>query len=130
MRVAEPFSGPWIAGENKILIQFEQDKLLMGRGKDQNGKTFSLQNDHPVARVIAPGSSSPVPFTAAANSPTVSGNIKTYGFLIGRVDYVDAFDIAHWMKFCFVIYNAKGELANCKYGNDEDRNAEYPPQRK
>ena len=47
-----------------------------------------------------------------------------YGYMLGRIDYIDAFNVDHWVHFCFMIMNNKGELGHCQYGNDEDSNQE------
>lgn len=69
---------------------------------------------NPIPKVLGPGIESPVPFILT-------------GQLIGRMDYVDAFGVPHWVKFCFSVANAKGDLWNCKEGNNEDNNPEAPP---
>jgi hypothetical protein len=130
MRINQGTNGPWIVSQSEILIRLEQDKLLMGKLRDQLGKIVPVENDRPIPRVLAPGISSPTPYVATGPAPVHSDKTINYGFLIGRIDYVDAFNIPHWMKFCFVILNLKGDLANCKYGNDEDRNPETPTEKK
>ena len=49
------------------------------------------------------------------------------GVILGRIDYLDAFNARHYMRFCYFIANAKGELGHCKYGNDDDKNPEPNP---
>jgi hypothetical protein len=34
------------------------------------------------------------------------------------------------MTFCFIVWNAAGDLQYCDYGNDEDGNPETPPEPK
>ena len=78
-----------------------------------------------VPRVLAPNSVSPVPFrlTCPAAKPFPSGHTETH-YLIGKFNYCDKFNVRHWLKFCFYVANAKGEIWACKEGNDEDRNDE------
>jgi hypothetical protein len=51
-------------------------------------------------------------------------------YLIGRIDYADDFGVKHWIKFCFYVGEANGELWNCHEGNDEDRSPEIAPPKK
>jgi hypothetical protein len=62
-------------------------------------------------------------FAARSDDPN---SRQFYDYLIGRIDYEDVFYIKHWRKFCFVAADSKGNLRDCKYGNDEDRNPELP----
>jgi dipeptidyl aminopeptidase/acylaminoacyl peptidase len=43
-----------------------------------------------------------------------------------RIEYIDAFGVAHWKTFCFSIAK-NATIASCKSGNDEDDNPELPP---
>jgi hypothetical protein len=71
-----------------------------------------------------------IPFTVGGSSPQTYGEGAKqsiwHDYLIGRIDYRDAFGIPHWMTFCFVITDAKGNIGYCETGNDEDRNSELP----
>lgn len=96
-------------------IQMWQDKMLVDRPGIPS-KVPSL----PMPKSLAPNTTVTEPFILGGGAPQ-------YGFfdyLIGRIDYKDAFDVAHWMKFCFVVTNAKGDLGICEAGNDEDSNPE------
>jgi len=72
-----------------------------------------------------------MPFNVGGSAPQTYGKGTKqsvwYDYLIGRIDYRDAFGIPHWMTFCFVIADAKGNIQYCETGNDEDRNLELPP---
>jgi hypothetical protein len=85
----------------------------------------NLGDNNRMIKVLAPNTVSPVPLRLRAQEPQIfkSGN-AFYSFLIGRIDYVDAFSVKHWMTFCYIISNSRGELLNSKEGNDEDNNPE------
>ncbi len=51
---------------------------------------------------------------------------ERYRFLIGRIDYNDAFSVSHWHTFCFYV-DTGGALRYCLEGNNEDRNPESSP---
>jgi hypothetical protein len=80
-----------------------------------------------VPKTLAPGMVSSVPFPLNGQEPQVFPNGDIVSYLIGRIDYVDEFKVPHWMKFCFYVGNARGEIWNCQEGNDEDNNPEIPP---
>jgi len=46
-------------------------------------------------------------------------------FVVGRIDYVDAFGVCHWKTFCLHI--TKEGQSYCQAGNDEDTNPEVAP---
>lgn len=72
-------------------------------------------------RVLAPNETSPVPVYQKWESPPAK--FPPYVF-IGRVDYLDAFNIPHWRTFCLWT-NERGEFADtCNDGNQEDDNSE------
>jgi hypothetical protein len=123
INVSESANGPWTLGESEALIRMDQDKLLIGELRDQTGKLIPAPNN-PTPKLLAPSTSSPVPLMLHGPPPVRSGKTINYGYLIGRIDYVDVFDVPHWVKFCFVIFDSNGDVENCKYGNDEDRNTE------
>lgn len=77
-----------------------------------------------VPRMLGPGEISNAPFDMYGQEPQKG----FYQFLIGRVDYADAFQVQHWVTFCFFIADGKGKIQYCKYGNDTDRNPEVPPE--
>lgn len=76
-----------------------------------------------VPNLLAPGSVAAVPFTLTATGPRRGG----FHYLIGRIDYIDAFAAGHWMTFCFVVANAQGRLGYCKGGNDAGDVPGNPP---
>jgi hypothetical protein len=76
-----------------------------------------------VPKTLGPGEVSNAPFDIYGQEPQKG----LYQFLIGRVDYTDAFGVTHWMTFCFFIADSKGDLQYCQQGNDEDRSLEFPP---
>ncbi len=76
-----------------------------------------------VPKTLGPGEVSNAPFDVYGQEPQKG----LYQFLIGRVDYTDAFRVQHWMTFCLFIADGKGDLQYCQQGNDEDRNPELPP---
>ena len=75
-----------------------------------------------VPNTLGPGIKSIAPLELFGAEPRNNG----YNFLIGRVDYTDAFSVKHWLTFCFYVETG-GDLRYCQYGNDKDRNLEIPP---
>jgi hypothetical protein len=111
-------------GSNIHAIRLSQEQ----KWKDSaTGKRITIP-DNPGPQVLAPGAKSPVPVFIAGQEPKhyPDGNWR-YTYFIGRIDYIDAFDVSHWINFCFVVSNTEGHLANCQYGNDEDHNPEPIP---
>lgn len=125
-------SGTYDLGSDKFIITVTQDRLLVGKEVDKNtGKRIVPTFDN-VPKVLGPEMGATAPYTIGALPPidTVTADthtsVREYSYLIGRIDYRDAFRVAHWMKFCFCVIGGQGELQNCKEGNDEDRNPEMP----
>jgi hypothetical protein len=80
-----------------------------------------------VPKTLGPGMVSISPFDIYGQEPQVFKNGSVYQFLVGRIDYTDAFRVKHWMRFCFFISDASGNIQYCQEGNDKDRNPELPP---
>jgi hypothetical protein len=108
--------------DSKRGIRMFQDQLFHESGSAKRHRT----PDKPGPQTIAPGELSIVPVYSAGQEPRRDGDNFTYTFILGRIDYIDAFRVQHWMRFCFMVTNASGELAHCQYGNDEDANPETP----
>jgi len=66
--------------------------------------------------VLAPNMGAPVPALAIVNTNECC--------LVGRITYVDVFQVPHWMTFCYEVSREDGDLHTCVYGNEEDRNSE------
>jgi hypothetical protein len=49
-----------------------------------------------------------------------------FNYLIGRIDYSDAFMEKHWTTFCLFV-DMGGSLRYCLAGNNQDRNYNAPP---
>lgn len=111
--------------DNAEMVRNTQDRLLLNESQNP-----TIKNGNPVPKALAPNSTSPVPFRLTCQSPKVlaSGH-QWMDYLIGRVDYCDQFQIKHWLKFCFYVVNARGEIWACEHGNDEDRNDENSGER-
>jgi hypothetical protein len=108
---------------NKKAIRMTQDSLF----KDsKSGKRVIFPNK-PGPQSIAPNATFTIPVYSGGQEPRLIGKNYMYGFMVGRIDYVDAFDTQHWVRFCFMIMNAKGEVGHCQYGNEEDNNPEKSP---
>jgi hypothetical protein len=105
--------------ENADNVARAQDMLYTALGPE-------VFHNH-VPRVLAPNSVSPVPFrlTCEAAKPFPNGHAETH-YLIGKFNYCDKFSVRHWLRFCYYVVNARGEIWACKNGNDEDRNGETP----
>jgi hypothetical protein len=110
-------------GDNAGEIKSYQDMLRRGEPKEMP----EILRSRRVPKTLGPGIVSTAPFDMYGQEPHVfkSGN-ALYEFLIGRIDYTDAFRIEHWMTFCFFISDASGNIQYCQEGNDEDRNLEIP----
>jgi hypothetical protein len=107
--------------ENKHAILMSQDQLFRISGTNKR----TIMPDNPGPQTLAPGAESPVPVFSGGQEPKryADGNFR-YSFILGRIDYTDAFGVRHWTHFCYFITNSKGELGHCKYGNDQDGNPE------
>jgi hypothetical protein len=116
---------------NASEMQATQDKFLLDRFREQGSGKNLLIPANPVPKVLAPNTTANAPFIvecqAVKNFP--SGG-TWYTFVVGRIDYCDQFNVRHWRKFCFFVANSRGDVWNCKEGNDEDRNPETEPTEK
>jgi hypothetical protein len=97
-------------------MAWTQDQLILG--KVPSGADIPFQN--PFEKTLAPNTTATNPFVFRGQEP-INGMTN---FLVGRIDYCDAFGVKHWKKFCFLVVNPKGEFWPCREGNDEDRNSE------
>ena len=109
-------------GESASQLSMLQDKMLL-----PGGPLSDVPRANPVSKVLAPNTVATVPFIMDGQAPQIYPKDEWVAYLIGRIDYNDAFKVPHWLKFCFFVVNAKGDLWNCKEGNDEDHNPELPP---
>lgn len=109
-------------GDSAQALNFEQDKLLMGQVPTAAG----IPINNPMPRVLAPNTISAVPLILNGQEPQYFPKDEWVSYLIGRIDYSDTFGVSHWVKFCFFVANPRGDLWNCKEGNDEDNNPELP----
>jgi len=101
---------------NENGIRMTQDQLFH-ENNDSNKRVFIP--DKPGPQTLAPSERSVIPIDTSGNAPYKG----QFHYVIGRIDYVDAFNVSHWTHFCFVI-STDGELIHCQYGNDEDTNPE------
>lgn len=108
---------------NQRAIRMYQDSLW----RDGKSGRRIVTPDKPGPQTIVPSGAFTIPVYSVGQEPTQSGGKFTYGFMLGRIDYTDAFETNHWVRFCFMIVNSKGELGHCQYGNDEDHNPEKEP---
>jgi len=112
MRAITP-GGPLEMGDDANSMRRMQDILM---------REFPEHNNR-VPKILAPNTTSSVPLILHGQAAGSIGN-GYHSFLVGRIDYLDAFSAKHWMTFCFFVSNARGELRNCVEGNTEDRNPE------
>ena len=103
-----------------------QDKMLLDKFKENGTDKAVIVPKNPVPKILAPGTISAVPFSMNGQEPKIFSNDEWVSYLVGRVDYVDQFQVPHWMKFCLFVANSRGELWACQEGNDEDHNPETP----
>jgi hypothetical protein len=124
---AQALSGMEDLGSNPEGMRNTQDKMLLNGFKEMGTNQPVVVPANPVPKVLAPNSVSPVPFRLTCAAPQVypSGH-QWVQYLVGRIDYCDQFQIKHWLKFCFYVVNARGEIWACQEGNDEDKNDETP----
>lgn len=101
-------------------IKMSQNQLFRESG---NPKKRSIIPDVPGPQTLAPGEQSVVPVYAGGSEPQYG----RYSYILGKLSYIDAFGVQHWKHFCFFVANAKGEMGDCQYGNDEDNNSEPKP---
>jgi hypothetical protein len=124
---AQDFGAAEDFGSNAEELRNTQDKMLLNEFKEMGTGKPVVVPANPVPRTLAPNSVSPVPFRMTCEAPQVFASGHEFNhWLVGRIDYCDQFQIQHWLKFCFYVVNARGEIWACKEGNDEDRNSEEP----
>jgi hypothetical protein len=103
-------------------LQWEQDQLLLGKVPS----AVDIPIENPIPKVLAPNTTSPVAIVLHGQEPQIFPKDEIVSYLIGRIDYCDEFKVKHWLKFCFFVVNARGEIWACQEGNDEDKNFESP----
>jgi hypothetical protein len=110
-------------GDDSAQIKRLQEKLshdLFGSKLTSNDEVILLSERN--AKTLGPGVNSFSAFQLNGQEP----RFERYRFLVGRIDYKDAFSISHWSTFCFFV-DTGGALRYCREGNDEDRNPEIQP---
>ncbi len=112
-------------GDSAEQMRNTQDKFLVNEFKENGTENTIIVQNNPIPKALAPNAVSQVPFRLTCQAPQVfpSGH-QFMHYMVGRIDYCDQFKIKHWLKFCFYVVNARGEIWACKEGNDEDRNDE------
>jgi hypothetical protein len=115
-------------GNNAEQMQRTQDRMLLNKFTEMGTGKPVIVPEGPLPRVIPPASSSPAPVRVGCSAPQIlASGTRFIEYVVGRIDYCDQFQVRHWLKFCFFVANARGEVWNCKEGNDEDRNREEAP---
>ena len=109
-------------GDNQRAIRMSQDQLFKISGTNKR----ITEPNNPGPQTIAPQELTTIPIFSGGQEPKKWGNSFRYTFVLGRIDYNDAFGKSHWMRFCYMAMNSKGELGHCTYGNEEDSNPENP----
>jgi len=105
-------------------VKMIQDELFV---EQNSGKRVRIETSA-VPKVLGPNVETPIPFIFAGSAPkTFETGGNWISCFVGRIDYIDAFGVAHWEKFCMFVANESGDLRYCRVGNDEDRNPEKPP---
>jgi len=107
---------------NERGIHMFEDQLFKQQGTNKR----SITPDKPGPQTLAPGEMSIAPVYAGGQEPKPLGTSYWYGYIIGRIDYIDAFGTRHWKRLCLTVTDANGDLTYCQYGNDEDNNPENP----
>lgn len=107
-----------------------QDKFLLDKFKESGTNKPVVVPSNPVPKVLSPNTIANAPFTLGCQAikayPSGDG---WYDFIVGRIDYCDAFHVRHWKTFCFFVA-FRGEVWNCQEGNEEDNNPEIDPTEK
>jgi hypothetical protein len=123
---AENISGPNAFVDSVTDIAKVQHQIFRERTIDMKSKLPLKVQPDIVPKVLGPATKTTVPFSMAGEGPqefTKGGDWRA-SYLVGRIDYRDIFEIHHWLTFCFAIVDVKGDLLNCKYGNNQDNNSE------
>ncbi len=105
---------------------FSAKKYSVNIGPEKTTESVSDRfPSNPVPKVLAPNTVSNAPFRVSCQGTMdYSTGGHAFTFVVGRIDYCDAFSVRHWKTFCFYVANAKGDVWNCQEGNEEDRNSE------
>ena len=114
-------------GDDPKQMKMYQERGLLGNLYGRKPKEAEAILSRRVAGVLGPSVVSTVPFDLYGGAPQVFKNETIYDFLIGRIDYRDAFSVKHWLEFCFFVDKSSGELQYCQQGNDEDHSPEISP---
>jgi hypothetical protein len=81
--------------ESKRFVDMSQNIL---RGKVPTAKDIPVNQPGP--RTLVPNSNVPVPITISGQPPQIFSSDQWVSYIIGRVDYKDAFGGPHWYTFC------------------------------
>jgi hypothetical protein len=112
-------------GKNETAIDGVQNKFLLGKFVDSETNMPVEIPSQWVPGSLAPNATSVAPFILVGSAPhQFDTGAWGYSFLVGRIDYFDAFGVPHWLRFCLFVANQEGNLRSCKVGNDEDDNPE------
>jgi hypothetical protein len=108
-----------------------QDKYLLDKFKESGTNNPVVVPSNPAPKVLSPNTIANAPFTLGCQAIKAypSGG-AWYEFIVGRIDYCDAFHVRHWKTFCFFVANSRGDVWNCQEGNEEDNNPEIEPTEK
>jgi hypothetical protein len=116
---------------NPSEMRMTQDKFLLDKFKESGTSKHVLVPANPVPKVLAPNTTANAPFIVDCQAiKTFPTGGSWYTFVVGRIDYCDQFNVRHWRKFCFFVASSRGDVWNCKEGNDEDSNPEIEPTEK
>jgi hypothetical protein len=108
---------------SKSGILRSQDQLYRQSGTNKRSKI----PDKPGPQSLAPAEQSTAPVEIGGSEPKqLATGVFWYNYILGRIDYTDAFGVPHWTHFCFVVY-PRGKPVHCEYGNDKDSNPEPTP---
>lgn len=114
-------------GDDPPRIRDVQDALRLGKNTSSDKNKWVLIYPQLTPASIAPGVTTNTPIHLGGIEPYTTIDGKTmFNYNVGRIDYIDAFGVAHWKTFCFSIAK-NATVAACNSGNDEDGNPELPP---
>jgi hypothetical protein len=115
----------------KVTLEITPNPAQVDQTQEIGGHVEGIVPANPVPEVLSPNTIASAPFSVScqATKDYPSGG-HAYSFIVGRIDYCDTFNVRHWKTFCFYVANARGDVWNCRQGNDEDSNPETDPTEK
>lgn len=112
-------------GKNSEKLRITEEALRLGRNTAKNKSDWVYIFRAPIATSLAPGSTTNATMPFAGLPHHAEGGKDVFPYIVGRIDYTDAFGVPHWKTFCFQL--TETDRSYCETGNDEDSNPESLP---